>query len=188
MQYNLLELLSSIKDTRRKEGKRHPLDSFVGMIIMAIISGHQGYRGFERFFNANKYELCMTFNLKHGLPSFGTIRTLIQLIDLDDLSKKFGLWMEKQYECIPKDDENDINWLSADGKSIRSTISGGNSSLQNFTQIVSIFAQKSKLTISAKEFENKKSHEPAILRDLIETLGLTEGIISLDAIHCQKKL
>ena len=44
----LLDHLSEVEDFRRKEGRRYPLPSLLVMIIMAIMSGANGYREIAR--------------------------------------------------------------------------------------------------------------------------------------------
>ncbi|MBK8921215.1 MAG: hypothetical protein IPM81_06840 [Saprospirales bacterium] len=51
----------------------------MAMVIMAILSGHQGLKGFTRFMKNNEEELVSIFQLKHGVPSFGTVRTFCKV-------------------------------------------------------------------------------------------------------------
>ena len=181
MQYNLLEFLSKIKDTRRTQGVRHSLDVFVVLILLAILSGHQGLHGFARFCKSNETELSTTFSMKHGVPCYSTIRTLLKQLDLNDLCKKFHSWMEGHFA---KDSEI---WLSIDGKALRSTVKNSTDSLQNFVYMVSAFAHHTNLVHKISTFQSGKSGEAEVVRQMIKALGLSEGIIRLDALHCQKK-
>ncbi|MBK8920589.1 MAG: transposase family protein [Saprospirales bacterium] len=91
MQYNLLEFLTDFSDPRRGQGQRHRLSVFLAMVIMAILSGHQGLKGFTRFMKNNEEELVSIFQLKHGVPSFGTVRTLLQSVSPEELATKILL-------------------------------------------------------------------------------------------------
>jgi DDE_Tnp_1-associated len=181
MQYNLLTFLSELKDPRRAQGVRHPLAVFVALVILAILSGHQGLHGFARFCKSNEQELRETFSLKHGVPCYATIRTLLKYIDLQALCQSFYAWMEGYF---PKDSEI---WISLDGKALCSTVKNSGDSLQNFVYMVSAFAHHTDLVHKIATFQSSKSSEAAVVREMIAQLGLSQGVISLDAIHCQKK-
>ena len=181
MQYNLLNFLSAQKDPRRAQGVRHPLNVFVAIVVLAIISGHQGLHGFDRFCKSNKEELSSTFSLKHGVPCYATIRTLLKYIDLTVLCQSFHAWMVGYF---PKDSEI---WVSMDGKALRSTVTNANDKLQNFVYMVSVFAHHSGLVHNISAFQSGKSNEAEVVRQMIAQLGLSQGTVSLDALHCQKK-
>lgn len=181
MQYNLLDFLTGFIDPRRGQGQRHPLPVFLAMVIMAIISGHQGLKGFTRFMKGNKDELTRKFQLKHGVPSFGTIRTLLQSVNPDELASKFAHWMEQYYPA------GQNVWLALDGKALGSTVQNPHGSLQSFVYVVSMFAQRSGLVHQLRSFESAKAYEAEAVRQMVEKLGLKEAIFTLDALHCQKK-
>jgi hypothetical protein len=174
--------LSDLEDFRRGQGLRYPLPSVIAMIIMAIISGHNGYREFSRFMKANESELVTIFHLKHGVPSHVTIREILRKINLEALTTAFAKWMES----VSESDKSD-RWLAIDGKSLRSTITHEHNALQNFVNVVSIYAHGTGLVHAVRASETKKSYEPETVRKMIEQLNLKEYILTLDALHCQKK-
>ena len=181
MQYDLLEFFNSIEDPRRKQGQRHLFKNLLTIIIMAILSGHQGLRGFTRFAKANAEELTQVLDLKYGVPSYSTFQAL--LIELDDqiIAAKFIEWVKKFVS--PSADD----FIALDGKAIRATTNGGNSKLQNFVSVVSAFGHQSGLVYGMKSFENKKSGEGQALRELVNQLGLKDKVFTMDALHAQKK-
>ena len=181
MEYNLQDFLSKVKDYRRGAGQRYPLWAVLSMIIMSIISGAKGYREFGRFMKANQESLIECFKLKHGVHSHVTIRAILRKLDLYTLTKSFRSWMSL---CSPPDS---AEWLAIDGKSLSSTVTNPNDSLQNFVSVVSVFAQHSGLVYDLQAFENGKAFEPRIVRQLIRRLGLKDAVFTLDALHCQKK-
>ena len=181
MQYNLLEFLTDFSDPRRGQGQRHRLSVFLAMVIMAILSGHQGLKGFTRFMKNNEEELVSIFQLKHGVPSFGTVRTLLQSVSPEELATKFARWMEQHF---PVEQEQ---WLALDGKALGSTVQNPHGSLQSFVYVVSVFAQRSGLVHQMVHFESGKAYEAEAVRQLVEKLGLKGAIFTLDALHCQKK-
>jgi len=180
---NLIDSLEKIKDFRRKEGLRYPLAPVLLIIIMAIMSGRFGYREIAQFAAANKSELLKFFKLKRDrLPSHVTFRQVIKSINFDEAASIFKEWA-LQYIKV-KDGE----WFSIDGKAIASTVTDYDKRYQNFVSLVSLFSHKRGQVLSAEKFENNKSGEIAAVMDLINTLDLQGVVLTLDALHCQKKL
>lgn len=178
---NLIDHLNQVKDPRRKQGQRFPLTTVLLIIIMGILSGRYGYREITVFSKANEKDLIKNLKIKHKrIPSHVTIRDVIMRIDFDSLNKSFSKWASA-YVKIGKND-----WLSIDGKAIKSTVEDYNSPYQNFICLVSIFSQKRGQVIKTSAFENKKTSEISIVEQLIEILDIKNVVITLDALHCKK--
>lgn len=178
---NLIEHLCQIKDFRRKQGQRFMLPQVLLIIIMAIMSGRYGYREIASFAKANKKDLVDKLKLKKSkIPSHVTIREVIMNVDFVLLNQAFSQWA-LGYVTIEKDD-----WLSIDGKAIKSTVENYHNSYQNFVSMVSIFSQKRGQVIKTGTFENKKVSEVSIVKELLEALDLKDVVFTLDALHCKK--
>ena len=182
MDYNLRDYFQSLKDPRRAQGQRHSLENILTIVIMAILSGYQGLRGFARFASSNEDELVSLLNLKHGVPCYYTFHSLLSSLNEGIMADKFMDWMKVHHSTILD------TCIALDGKAVRSTVKGGNSSAQNFSSIVSAFGHQSGLVYGMQSFENNKSGEIQALRDLVSKLGLKDKIYTVDALHTQKKL
>ena len=71
-----------------------------------------------------------------------------------------------------------------DGKTLRGSFD--NFSDQKATHLVSAFATDSALVLGHLEIDDKSNEIPAVQR-LLGELGLAESVITVDAMHCQKK-
>ena len=179
--YNLLDFLGQVPDVRRGQGKRHRLSDFLAMLILAIISGQNSIRGFTRFMRVHEQAFCAYFSLKHGVPSFGTTRTLLEQLDHNKLAELFTSWMSRYFP-----DDHEL-WLSLDGKALSSTVKHAFGANQNFVYLVSAFAQHSGIVYTQLSFNSGKAYEAEQVRQLIEQLQLSDVNYCLDALHCQKK-
>lgn len=179
MEYNLFNFFTELQDPRRGQGQRHRLEDVLLIVIMAILSGHQGLRGFSRFATSNSEELTNLLNLKYGVPCFFTIRAVLMGLNEDLLAEKFSTWLKAYH--------SEDTFVALDGKAVRGTSSGGNSSTQNFVSVVSAFGHRSGLVFGMKAFENGKSGESEALRQLVERLGMQDKVFTMDALHSQKK-
>lgn len=183
--HNFDDFLNRLPDFRRSQGLRYPLKAVLSMIIMSIITGGSGYREFARFMRSNAAALTTAFDLKHGVPSHVTIRTILNGIDLSTINEQFRQWTTQNYPTLNTSLE--AVFISFDGKALRSTVENPNTSLQDFVFTVSAFAHHSGLTLAFEQFQNGKESEPKIVQQMIQTLGLKDVIFRMDAIHCKKK-
>ncbi|MCY7351054.1 MAG: hypothetical protein LH606_10355 [Cytophagaceae bacterium] len=118
--------------------------------------------------------------MKHGIPSHVTFWQILTHSDKPQVIAHFNQWASTQ-NLLPYD------WLSGDGKSLRSTLSHCQDSAQNFSTVVSLFCQKTGLVHLLADYRNKKHGQGEILRSLLPFLKDKGVIITLDALHIQKK-
>jgi hypothetical protein len=182
MQYEMFDFFTGLQDPRRSQGQRHKLNDILTIVVMAILSGVQGIKGFARFAASNKEELCELLKLKHGVPCFFTFRAVLSGLEEQLMAEQFTAWVKSYHPPLADP------FIALDGKAVASTTKGGNTSLQNFISIVSAFGHQSGMVYGMRSFENNKSGEGAALRALVEQLGLKDKTFTMDALHTQKKL
>jgi hypothetical protein len=183
MDYKLFAFFNSLTDPRRGQGQRHKFIDVMTIIIMAILSGHQGLKGFARFAESNASELTSVLNLKkHGVPCYSTFRDILCGLEAQFLAEKFTDWVKSYHPEIVDE------YVALDGKTVASTVSGSNTSTQNFISIVNAFGHQSELIYGMKSFESGKKGEVAALRELIEQLGLVDKVFTMDALHTKKNI
>lgn len=102
-------------------------------------------------------------------------------IDFEEFSNQFYLWSKGYIEIKEKE------WISVDGKSIKGTMTGYNSSQQHFINLVSFFTSQQKMILSVAKVSNSKESEIPIVQQAIKMLDIEGVVFSLDALHCQKK-
>ncbi len=129
-QKNLLELLKTIKDPRRAQGRMHSLPFILVTSIMAIMNGATSFYAIADFCKSNKKDLFKLFKMKKTkkrIPSKETINRVFRLISFEELSSKFYNWAKSKISLK----KGDV--FSLDGKSIRGTLTNANNSFQNST-------------------------------------------------------
>lgn len=179
MMKSLTHFLLAIPDPRRKQGQRIDLPSFLSMVILGNMSGFTSLQSLSRFFKNNRDYFENKFNLIHGVPGYTRTRTLLEQIDFEALNEAFTNW---SMQFIETDD-----WISMDGKCIGSTITNYLDSYQNFHSIVSAFCRSKGINLTSGHYENKKESELNSVLELIELFENKGVVITLDALHCQKK-
>jgi len=171
--------LLEVTDPRRKQGQRTPLAAFLEMIILAGMSGNHAIRAVSRFIDRNEAYFVDRYNLKHGTPKYTNLRNFLEILDYEQLNSAVKKWCSQYIEGQ--------DWISIDGKAIRSTVTNSHSEVQNFLSMVSMFCTKKGIVIDTKSLENKKENEGLTAREMILQCELKGVTFTMDALHCQKK-
>jgi predicted transposase YbfD/YdcC len=176
--FSLYEEFSKLSDVRRAQGKRHPLELVIMIVILSIMSGWDGYRAVGDFIEKNKKELIELLKpKKNRLPSFSTIRRVMKSVNFDELCVLFERWAKIHIRIKEKE------WISIDGKAIRGTLSDDE---KRFVNLVSLFCVEKKQVFSMGKVDDKSNEIPKV-QELIEKFPVKKVIYRMDAMHCQKK-
>ena len=178
----LLEFLDQIPDTRRAQGKTYQLSFMIFFSILAILSGAEGYRGIESFFEIHLKKLKRKFNLKwKKRPAYTTVRNILKGVDEEEFEKAFRDYSKA---IASLESSTKTRTIAIDGKVLRHSFD--NFEDKKALNILNAFASEAKLVIAHSEVEQKTNEIPAAVA-LIKELGLSNCIFTLDALHCQKE-
>lgn len=181
MSKSLEQFLDLIPDHRNTQGLMYQKTPLLLMIVVANMSGCYGYREMAKYMEYNLKDFNEIFNLKHGVPKHVSLRTFIQKLNFDKLQESFRSW------CNQFNEYNDGDIYHIDGKGMNSTVEHCHDSRQNYKAMVSLFCERSGLVTDTELIETKKSHEGGAARLIIERLQGKGLVITMDALHCQKK-
>jgi len=146
------------------------------------MSGRCRYREIAAFAAANQKELLKFFRLKRTrLASHVTFREVLKGVDFNTVIAVFHQWAVQYVTLEPEE------WVAVDGKALASTVTDAHSSYQKFVSLVSVFSHKRGQVIGAALIDTQKSNEITAVQDLIQTLDVHGVVLTLDALHCQKK-
>lgn len=121
--------------------------------------------------------------LKHGVPTYQTFHAILTRLGSQLLGSKFASWVRTYHSGWPQE------FIALDGKSVKSTVNGGNTGLQNFTAAVTAFGHESGIVYGTEPFENRgEGGEVEALRRLVKDLGLEGRVFTMDAAHTKKNL
>jgi hypothetical protein len=161
---------------------RYRLDSTLMMVLMGVMSGYTKYREIADFAKRHEGTFTELFSLKHGVPSHVTIREIILNINFSDVVKQFNCWAQS----LVKPSESPVV-INIDGKGIRSTLQDYSSSHQDFVCFAHAYAAECGIVIQTASYRNKETSEIPFVQELIAKLAIRGALITLDALHAQKK-
>jgi DDE_Tnp_1-associated len=180
---DLIEYLKQVEDFRTTDGLRHKLWLVLLFVIMSTMNGNLGNRACGDFVKRHQKVLIEKFGIsRHGVPSYSTIRRVMNGVNFDQLVEKFNDWAKAYVDL------EESEWCGVDGKCIKGTVENHDSHSQNFVSIVSLFASKRGLVVGMNKFDNKHESEIETVQNLITALDLTGVVLTFDSLHCQKKL
>ena len=178
----LLDLLEDIADPRRAQGKRYQVQHVLLFSILTIVTGANSYRGIVTFIDVHREDLNVAFGLDWcRAPAHTAIRYILLGLDPTALEAVFRRHAGLLQAVLAK--AGQIS-LALDGKALRG-------SFDNFkdraaAQILSAFATQTALVLAHLDIDEKSNEIPAA-QLMLATLGIPAPLVTLDALHCQKK-
>jgi hypothetical protein len=188
---NLIEAIKAVPDYRQARGIRHQLWLILTIVLLGSCTGYWGYKPLAEFTKNHRSLLIELFNLPLDIrfPSASTFRNVMMEMDFQAIASLFNIWA--QQSLMISTGELFANAKRAtkavDGKSIKSTLIGGNQTCQDFVSIVSVYSHQQGWVVRHQAMQNKKTSEIGIVEQLVETLSGFQVVITADALHCQKK-
>ncbi len=151
--------------------------------VLAIASGADSYRKVHTFMDVNLKELKKEFTVKwKKAPGYTTIRFILMGMKGKDLEKAFREYTKSLVDLEP----GKHRFISVDGKTLRGSFDKFYD--QKAIQILSAFLVDEQLILGHEEIKNQKTNEIPKAQKMINQLGLSHCIYTLDALHTQKNI
>lgn len=174
----LLEEFRQLPDYRKnKVGYTHP-GEILFLSLLAVLSGAQGYEDIALWMQERKRELAKFLGRAFIAPAYTTVRNTFLGIDSQAVESMQQKWIHKL-----SDNTESLTIVATDGKTMR----GSKSKEMNekARHIVSLFLTEQKLTLAQTQVQEKTNEIPALI-ELLDSLKLTNCVITMDALHTQK--
>ncbi len=176
----LAEVFGELSDPRQAKGKWHDLGATMTMIFLAILSGEQGIRGVAAWIQEQRWRLGRQFKLKNSrVPSYGTVRRTLALVDVSDLERCLGRWADEIEQVGGGED-----WpgISLDGKTLRGSGDADHPALH----LLSAFSHELGIVLSQRAVGSKTNEIPEVRR-MVEDLTLEGKLVTVDALHTPRE-
>lgn len=184
MSDGLLSLFSEIPDPRRGQGKMYGLAPVLLFTVLALLAGARSYRQVHSFIKAHREALNAAFGLAwRKAPAYSSVRFILQGLDADAVEAAFRAHAGSLHR--PSDDPADPAVIALDGKTLRHSFDAFND--RKAAHVLSAFATGERIILGHVAVPEKSNEIPAA-QELIEALGLSGRLFTLDAMHCQKNL
>lgn len=177
---NFLQHFEAVKDPRiDNHNKQHDFSDILVMTILGTICGADTWTEICEFSEA-KHDWLKTFlKLPNGIPSHDTFGRVFSLINAETFEQCFCEWVASLEVDLSKE------IIAIDGKTLR----GAHNRRKGLKalHLVSAWAVSHRLMLGQVKTEDKSNEIEAIPR-LLNMLNLKNGIVTIDAMGCQKKI
>lgn len=176
LESSLLEHFSDLPDPRMVNKCDHNLIDIVMIAICATIANADGWEDIALFAEGKEQWLKQWLALPNGIPSHDTFKRVFENIDAEAFQQRFMGWVQDVFIRT----EGQV--IAIDGKTLRGTCDkSGKATLH----VVSAWATANHLTLAQVKVA-EKANEIVAIPALLDLLILTDCIVTLDAIGCQK--
>jgi hypothetical protein len=178
----LLAMLQEIPDPRRAEGKLYKLPHVLLFSILAVVTGGNSFRAIETFIKVHRRLLNAAFGLHwKRAPAHTAIRYILQGLDPAAVEQAFRRHAAGLQRAAG---DRSRRTIALDGKVLRRSFD--NFSDRKAAQVLHAFDVDAGLVLAHIEIDEKSNEIPAAQR-LLGELQAVGCIVTLDALHCQKK-
>jgi predicted transposase YbfD/YdcC len=174
----IFTFFENVTDPRQTAKVDHLLIEMITIAMCASICGVNDWQNVERFARMKENWFRSFLKLENGIPSHDTFTRIFARLDTEEMYRCLQQWIESLELTLQG------QGVHIDGKVIRRSFD--KSTDTSALQIVSAWASEQSLClgqIAVKEGSNEITAVPKLL-DLLELSG---AIVTLDAMHCQKK-
>jgi predicted transposase YbfD/YdcC len=170
---------SVIKDERQEGKVRHKLIDILFIAVSATISNCDDWIDMQDFAEEREEWLRQYLELPNGIPSHDTIERVFRMIDPKQFEKCFSLWTQEMFSLTKG------SVIAIDGKTMRGT--GNAKTGKGPIHIVSAWINQNRLVLGQVKTD-EKSNEITAIPELLDLLTLTDCIVTIDAMGCQKDI
>jgi hypothetical protein len=179
----LLEVLRSIPDHRRAEGKRFDLAAVLLYAILGMVAGANSYRQIHEFIRVHRQHLNEAFGLAlRYAPSYTGLRDILQGVDANALETAFRAHASSM---APASAPEGMVAIAVDGKTLRGSFDAFAD--KKAAHMLSALRHADQIVLGHLMVGEKSNEIPAA-PELIEALGLKGCVFTLDAEHAQKNV
>ena len=175
----LAACFAGLADPRATRRCDHPLIDILVIAVCAVIACAESWEDIELYGRSKQAWLKTFLALPNGIPSRDTFRRVFMLIDPDAFEACFARWAQSLMGKV----EREV--VAIDGKTVRR--SGSRRHNHGPLHLVSAWASDQGLVLGQREVDGQ-SNEITAIPELLNTLHLDGGIVTLDAMGCQKDI
>lgn len=177
---SLLELFSELPDPRKRSGRRHPLDEVLLIAVLAVICGADDWIAVEEYGKMQQDFLNQFIEMPHGPPSDDTFRRVFMALDTAAFEELFLTWTKGLAGKMG------LDFISIDGKTARKSYQSSDSP-HTALHLVSAWSASNRLVLGQVKVDGK-SNEITAIPKLLKLLDLSDAVVTIDGMGCQKKI
>lgn len=176
---SIQHIFADLEDPRQAAKVKHSVQDIVVLAIIAVISNAQSWVEIVEFGKAKESWLRQYLPLANGIPSHDTIQRVFQLLNPNELMRRFMGWSQ----AVMRQTEGKL--IAIDGKTLRRSHNAAHD--QKALHLVRAWATEQGLILGHQRVD-AKANEIVAIPELLKTLHLKGCIVTIDAMGCQTEI
>ena len=172
----------SLSDPRHLRNRKHLLGDIIVISVCGMICGSDGPTAIHRWASERTVWLGQVLALPNGIPSRDCIRRLVMALRPEAFQKCFQDWVS---HVIASDGSDQARLVAIDGKTCRRSHDAAHG--LGALHIVSAWASEEGIALGQVATE-EKSNEITAIPELLQQIDLTNSLVTIDAMGCQKDI
>src|SRR3954467_6999027 len=172
----------SLSDPRHPRNRKHLLVDIVVIAVCGMVCGCDGPTAIHRWASNRRSWLEQFLTLPNGIPSRDCIRRLLMALKPEAFQECFRDWIA---QAVRRDEGGSSRLIAIDGKTCRR--SHDRAQGLGPLHVVSAWASEEGVALGQVATEEKPNEITAIPL-LPEHIDLTNAVITIDAMGCQKRI
>jgi predicted transposase YbfD/YdcC len=179
---SIASYFESLSDPRHTRNRKHLLVDIMVVAVCAILCGCDGPTAMHRWAVQRHDWLAQHLALPNGIPSRDCIRRLLIALKPEAFQRCFRDWAA---HAMAGDDTGPNRLIAIDGKTCR----GSHDAAKDLKalHIVSAWASEEGIALGQVAAADK-SNEITAIPQLLEQIELSDAIVTIDAMGCQKDI
>lgn len=174
---------SDLTDSRDNRGLRYDLGNIIVMSIYAVLCGYTDAENMAFFMKLQEPYFEKMLDLKYGVPSADTLLRVFAILEPEKFMELFYHWIGDVLSTLQKSYTTEPQRIAVDTKAVRAAaVNGG-----NIPYIISAYLENYGLSIGQLKV-GKKTNEIKEIPKLLKKLDISDCVITIDAIGCQKQI
>lgn len=175
----IADAFADLRDPRIDRTKRHHLLDILTITLCGVLCGAENWVEIAAWADAKRTWLTGWLGLEHGIPSHDTLGRVFDRLDPVQFEAGFAQWVQGMVTPAAGD------IVALDGKTVRR--SGDTATGRAPLHLVSAWAHDQRLVLGQEAVADKSNEITAIPR-LLQRLVLTDHIVTIDAMGCQRAI
>ena len=176
----LMEAFSPIDDPRCEYKVEHNVLEILVMAICGVMATAESWEDIALYAQSKEAWLRSFLTLKNGIPSHDTFRRVFMLIDPKQFEQCFCHWIGQWLGSTDRP-----SCIAIDGKTLRHSFDRKRE--QSPLHVVSAWACEHRLVLGQVAVDSK-SNEITAIPALLAGLAIAGGLVTIDAVGCQKSI
>lgn len=174
-----------LEDPRSEINRKHPLASVVVIAVVAVLAGASGPTMIAEWAAFKKELLASVLPLPHGVPCKDVFRRVLMALKPEAFQECFAAWLRSLRDEAAAETGVERPTLAIDGKTLRRSHDRGKG--LGALHSVTVWASEYGLSLGQVACD-EKSNEITAIPALLKLVDVSGGIVTIDAMGCQKEI